>query len=253
MAAPSSSCPGVHVAINSVASYAAPRAHLLAALRAAGVPAQQVHVFLGGAQGDEAAYVEAESGVLHYRVRHNSVDFTAMVHIVENPERFRGVAQWFYLHDTVSVGAGFWSNATFWCGGLPACALPLTRWMPSSSMGLYDASFLNAHAADVVALKNVRNATAMRWKQRGMGWEDKLFKLCDATSRDGPIRRFTRRCQNTTLRRPTCICSLAQLDETLVRVYGAHSTPRQALRFPCADVVKFKANWARNRTLVIAP
>jgi hypothetical protein len=77
----------------------------------------------------------------------------------------------------------FWSNATRWCGGLPACAQPLTRWMPSSSMGLYDASFLNAHTADVVALTNVRNATAIRWKQRGMGWEDKLFKVCDAMGR----------------------------------------------------------------------
>ena len=50
-------------------------------------------------------------------------------------------------------------------------------------MGLYDASFLNAHTADVVALTNVRNATAIRWKQRGMGWEDKLFKVCDAMGR----------------------------------------------------------------------
>ena len=38
------------------------------------------------------------------------------------------VRQWFYMHDTSSVGAHFWSNATKWCHtGLPACALPLTR------------------------------------------------------------------------------------------------------------------------------
>ena len=51
---------------------------------------------------------------------------------------------------------------------MPACALPLTRWLPSSSMGLYDAAFLHAHAPDVLGLKNVRNASGARWKQRGV-------------------------------------------------------------------------------------
>ena len=249
-------CDGVHVAINSLTSYATPRAHLLGALRAAGVPQAQVHVFLGAdfnAPASSTDYVDADHGVRHYHVRHNSVDFTAMVHIVENPGRFAGVRQWFYLHDTASVGPGFWSNATRWCERLPACALPLTRWLPSSSMGLYDAAFLNAHAADVLGLKNVRNASGLRWKQRGVGWEDKLFKLCDAASPDAPIRRFTRRCHNVTLRRSTCICSHAGVDDEPVQVYGPGSVPRQALRFACADVVKYKANWARNRSLVIAP
>jgi len=218
---------------------------------------QQVHVFLGGdASGtaaDEAGFIDAASQVRHYRVRHNSVDFTAMVHIVENPASFRHVGQWFYLHDTTSVGATFWSNATRWCDHLPACALPLTRWMPSSSMGLYDAAFLNAHAASVIELKNKRNTSGLRWKLRGVGWEDKLFKVCDAASPDAPIRRFTRRCHNATLRRPTCMCSHAQLDEHPQQIYGPTSTPRQAMRFSCADVVKYKANWSRNRTLVIAP
>ena len=255
----SEQCDGLHVAVNSLASYGAPRAHLLAALHAAGVPSQQVHVFLGGAfaaAGSAAAaagYVDAATGVQHHYVQHNSVDFTAMVHIVENPERFRSVRQWFYLHDTTSVDGGFWGNATRWCERLPACALPLTRWLPSSSMGLYDAAFLNAHAADVFALKNARNVSGLRWKQRGVGWEDKLFKVCDAASDDAPIRRFTRRCYNATLRRPTCICSQAELDEAPVQIYGAESIPRQAMRFACAGVVKYKANWSRNRTLVIGP
>ena len=245
-------CDHLHIAVNSLESYAAPRAHLLGELRQAGVPMRQVHVFLGGAfSGGEDMFVEA--GVRHYRVRHNSVDFSAMVHIVENPSLFAGVAQWFYMHDTASVGSHFWSNITQWCDGLPACALPLTRWLPSSSMGLYDASFLNAQASDVTGLKNVRNATGLRWKLRGVGWEDKLFKVCDAHSRDRPIRRFTRQCYNATLHRRTCICSHAQTDAEPVRVYGPESTPRQALRFPCADVAKYKANWSRNRSLIIAP
>ena len=89
---------GVHLAINSLAMYAAPRVKLLGELRAAGVPMQQVHVFLGDSptSDDGAAwFVDAASGARHYRVRHNSVDFTAMVHIVENPHLFNSVRQWF--------------------------------------------------------------------------------------------------------------------------------------------------------------
>ena len=156
---------GVHVAINSLEAYREPRARLLDGLAAAGVPMHQVHVFLGGAAGaaasagreDDQQLAAASSdahGARFYRVPHNSVDFTAMVHIVEHPHLFRHIRQWFYMHDTCAVGAGFWGNISRWCAELPACALPLTRYQPSSSMGLYDAAFLAAHAADVVALKN---------------------------------------------------------------------------------------------------
>lgn len=191
-------------------------------------------------------------GAWHYRVRHNSVDFTAMVHIVENPQRFRAVRQWFYMHDTTSVGRHFWSNLTAWCSGLPSCALPLTRYQPTSSMGLYDATFLNARRDAVLDLKNKRGAPALRWKVRGLGWEDKLFKVCDAQSEDRPIRRFTRQCYNATLKRRTCLCSKVDIGEQPEPVYGSSSQPRQVWRYPCMDVAKFKANWSRNRTMMIA-
>ena len=72
-------------------------------------------------------------------------------------------------------------------------------------------------------------------------------------SRDGPVRRFTRRCYNATLGRRTCICSRLEVDGAPARVYGPGSAPRLAYRYPCADVVKYKANWARNRSLVLTP
>lgn len=261
-------CNSVHVAINSLASYNVPRTHLLRDLAAAKVPMEQVHVFLGdsGSGGSsssssrEARYVDPASGAWHYRVSHNSVDFTAMVHIAENPQLFSAVKQWFYMHDTVSVGANFWSNATRWCWkGLPSCALPLTRYLPTSSMGLYDADFLRTPEAigNISTLKNARGVSGMRWKVRGVGWEDKLFKVCDAVSPDAPVRRFTRRCENKTLGRRTCICNGLTIEKRPQRVYGADTTPRQVWRYECADVAKFKANWARNQTkdgkMIIAP
>jgi len=247
-------CSTLHVAINSLAQYQLPRSRLLEDLRAAGVPMRQVHVFVGGALPVPAAgaWQEEWDGVRFYTVLHNSVDFTAMVHIVEHPELFRGVAQWFYLHDTCSVGRGFWSNITRWCSRLPTCALPLTRYSPSSSMGLYSAAFLAHQRASVVALKNANGAPAEKWKKRGFGWEDRLFKVCDAQS-PVPVRRFTRRCWNATISRRTCICSQLVIDEHSVKVYANDSTPRQAWRFPCADVVKYKANYRRNVTMALRP
>ena len=263
---PRKQCRGVHIAINSLASYATPRAHLLSQLAQFGVPMQQVHVFLGDSpkesagEADGGRFVDAASGAWHYRVPHNSVDFTAMVHIAENAPLFSAVKQWFYMHDTSSVGANFWPNVTKWCAsGLPACALPLTRWNPTSSMGLYDADFLRSRAAvsNISVLKNTRGLSGMRWKIRGVGWEDKLFKVCDAISPDAPIRRFTRRCENKTLGRRTCLCSQLTIESTPVPVYGAASTPRQVWRFDCADVKKYKANYARNQSkngqMIIAP
>jgi len=194
-----------------------------------------------------------EHGVRFYPVRHESIDFSALVHIAESPRLFSNVRQWFYMHDTCDVGRGFWPNATRWCeSGLPACALPLTRSLPSSSMGLYDAAFLARHAADILALKNARALPIEKWKKRGFGWEDKLFKVCDAES-PVPIRRFTRRCFNATIGRRTCICSNLAIDETPKSVYGPLSTPRQEWRFECADVVKYKANYRRNLSLVLQP
>ena len=77
-------CDGVHIAINSLASYSLPRGRLLRELAAAGVPMSQVHVFLGGSEekGDNAArrYTDETSGAWFYRVMHNSVDVSARVH-----------------------------------------------------------------------------------------------------------------------------------------------------------------------------
>ena len=252
MASPS--CPHLHVAINSAAAYAEPRARLLAELRAAGVPPSQVHVFLAGSRGAAEAPVDI-GGVQHYHVPHESVDFTAMVELAERSERFAAtVRRWFYLHDTSSVGLQFWRHAVkAGCDPLPACALPLTRYYPASSMGLYEASFIAANRDAIVAqLKNTRGAPVARWKKRGFGWEDKVFKMCDAESVPA-VRRFTRQCWNATLGRRTCLCSTVEIAATPQVVYGPGRAPRQVWRFGCMDVVKFKANWQRNLTLVLVP
>ena len=84
--------------------------------------------------------------------------------------------------------------------------------------------------------------------------EDKLFKLCDQSS-PTPIRRFTRRCYNATLGRRTCLCSTMETADAPLRIYGKDSAPRLEYRYPCADLVKYKANYARDQSggLVMKP
>jgi hypothetical protein len=242
--------------VNSNVAYALPRDRLLGDLRAASVPMDQVHVFLGGAdsESEPTAWRNAD-GARFYNVSHNSIDFTAMVHLTEHHAMFPGVKQWFYMHDTTAVGRGFWCNVTRWCNRLPACALPLTRYLPSSSIGLYDYAFLLRRWHRVMELKNPRGSAGVeKWKRRGFGWEDAMIKACDRES-EVPLRRFTRRCYNATLRRRTCMCNPV-VDRAPVRVYGPGSAARVAYRFPCADLTKFKANFKRNasapRTDVLA-
>jgi len=57
-----------------------------------------VHVFLAGrgygeGGGDSGVVRRDGDGVRYYAVPHNSIDFSAMVHIVENPLLFGGVRQ----------------------------------------------------------------------------------------------------------------------------------------------------------------
>jgi hypothetical protein len=277
-------CRSLHIAINSAVGYEAPREKLLASMRAARVPMDQVHVFVAGdpaaagrgmaaagsppsspalpsATGQPELNAEASLGAvtrdIHgtrtYRVGHNSIDFSGLIHITENAHLFRGVTTWFYMHDTFFVsGGGFWPNISQWCNvGVPGgCALPLTRWGPSASTGLYDARFLVTQSSLLSGqLKNSRAKPPAVWKRLGVNWEDKLFKNCDATAEPGMRpKRWTRRCYNATLQRHTCICSSMVTATQPVQVYGLGSAPRVAYGFPCADLIKYKANNQREET-----
>jgi len=153
-------CRSLHIAINSVEWYERPRMRLLASLRNASVPMDQVHVFLGGAK-NSSAWCGAD-GTNYYAVPHNSVDFTAMIHIVEQPAFFGDVRTWFYVHDTTEVGPTFWAKMSKYCAGLETCALPLIRSKPSFNVGLYDARFLANQTARVVTKKNLNHKSLVR-------------------------------------------------------------------------------------------
>ena len=148
MGADGAPCGSLHIAITSVVHYERPRIRLLASMRAANVPMGQVHVFLGGTKANlfPTAWREFD-GTNYYAVSHNSIDFTAMIHIVENPDLFMYVRTWLYIHDTIEVGPTFWTKMAIYCDGIHTCAVPLTRSEASCNIGLYDARFLANQSA----------------------------------------------------------------------------------------------------------
>eukprot|EP00965_Chrysotila_dentata_P127426 4213709-Pleurochrysis_carterae.AAC.5 len=247
-------CMSLHIAINSVHGYKQPRELLLQSLRNAGVPMDQVHVFLGDhpdrksqlnasqPNARNALAWQAEDGVHYYAIAENSVDFTAMVHIVEHPILFREVRTWFYTHDTTMVGPRFWNVLSEWCSGLPSCAVPLMREDVSFSVGLYSSDYLLSFRQEVLKKKNVMNVAAHKWKERCIAWEDSMFRTCDETDERSLSLGFQVRCGDRPFSERTCICSKHYLNRTRVQVYGPLATPRYQFQFECLDFVKFAAN-----------
>lgn len=252
------SCRSLHIAINSVAHYDRPRARLLESMRVAGVPMGQVHVFIGGMAPANISRpltaVQGVDGTNYYAVPHNSIDFTAMIHIVENPDLFRDVRTWFYLHDTISVGTAFWVKMEPYCNGIPSCAVPLTRSEASCNIGLYDPQFLASHIASLTVKKNL-NDEHVRFRQLNIIWEDDFFRRCDA--RHGLVRGVCAKAwrqDGLCPREIHAICPSITKRRKAVRVYGNTSAPRTVFHVSCIDLIKYAANTKGPRaTMVLLP
>lgn len=213
----------------------------------------QVHVFLGGttdANLISRGVWHGVDGTNYYAVQHNSIDFTAMIHIVEKPDLFRGVRTWFYLHDTTEVGPTFWSKIAIYCNGIPSCAVPLTRAEGCSNIGLYDSEFLASQIASLVAKKNI-NHEHVRFKRQGVSWEDEFFHRCD--TRQGMVQgvcskawKIDGRCA----REIHAICPSKPGRRPRARVYGNTSAPRIAF-VSCIDLIKYAANTMGPRAVMV--
>lgn len=105
----------LHIAVNSVVGYEEPRSRLIDSLvNGSGVPPERITVFVGGSQ-DYRTDTDWR-GVRFRFVTHNSIDFTALIAILEDAVFV--TRDWFYLHDTCSVSENFPSlSATAACMG----------------------------------------------------------------------------------------------------------------------------------------
>jgi hypothetical protein len=133
---------------------------IVESLLAAGVPNNDIYFFVGGYH----EYVKVDDKVNFYFVNHNSIDFTALVSVLELNLTSD---YWFLLHDTCFVGTNF-----------------------------YNAILSYEHTTDVVKLRPILSMNIGSYKQSYLeSIKTKLiseFKNCDYSEK--VIDFFKRKC-----------------------------------------------------------
>jgi len=123
-----------------------------------GFPPQQIYFFIGGY---DARYekVDIGFGVNAYKCPHNSIDFTALVSIIELEltEKY-----WFLVHDTVEFEKQFYD--------LIAKALFFRKKKvysgPSMNIGCYDESAIERASRELLTIKNSSKAWGVKTEDR---------------------------------------------------------------------------------------
>jgi len=194
---------------------------ILPSLYEAGVSRSEIVIISGGHLIPEIATFD---GVQFIKAEHNSIDFTALIEIVERqlPSDY-----WFYLHDTSIVGPLF--KTLVYDTPSPSPRKVAMRNWPSMNIGLYAGSYLQANKARLLQAKNNNNSpeSIQHWKKWGVYNEDyMLWKESSITEIYHPDR---------------------QVDGGHVLLGNADVYKTQSERrieyYPSLDIVKTKSNW----------
>jgi hypothetical protein len=176
-----------------------------------------IHVFIGGCTKES---YENINGVHYYFVTHNSLDFTAMVEIVEKEIESE---YWFLIHDTAIVGGRFKELLyNFPTGAEKVALLP----HPSMNIGLYSYKYLLRIKDIILVAKNTdySNEAVQKFKKFNVEQEDYiLFETLPEPATYGPKEWYIKSYENW---------------------YGGDSI-RRIEYYPNLDIYKSKSNWLR--------
>ena len=152
---------------------------LVEGLIASGVPAHDIHFFVGGAEPGS----RSEGGVNLHFVDHNSIDFTALISVLE-----LGLSSdyWFLMHDTCYVGESFHERLMAYPHAHDAVRL---RPRFSMNIGRYSRGHLESIKDRLIGeFKNLDLSpeAVQEYKKRGVSNEDIFLSLPD-TGVYGPM------------------------------------------------------------------
>ena len=122
---------------------------LIPSLIRSGVDPASIHIFVGGYDGQKT--LVTEEGVNLFHVDHNSMDFTALISVLE-----LGLQSdyWFLLHDTCKVGPNFFTSVDhLFCKNKPFHTARLYR-KYSMNIGIYAHSYLLSQEKVLMSFKN---------------------------------------------------------------------------------------------------
>ena len=128
-------------------------------------------------------------------------------------------------------------------------------------MGLYNASFVSAQRHLVLRhVKNVDGTPPLQFKAKAIKDEDAMLRECERQQGVGcyhmqKVSPGRKRITCIMDGRRMCLCNLVQGDDgpSPREVYGAGSSPRLVVHFPCANMTKYKANYQRGQRPVMMP
>lgn len=210
------------VVINSHAANAAALERLLESMRLCPeYDRADVVAVVGGHSDYEIA---VQGSVTLVKAPHNSIDFTALIAMLDVPELQR--PSFAYVHDTCEVGPRFLELLA----AVPVPAGTASFPFPSMNMGVYSWAAIERARDALLAEKNpdLSPEAAARFKRRGVESEDLVFLAEQAAGRHD--------------------FSLGDADparETVTDVYGT-GVPRRTRYFPALDLYKSQANWGQN-------
>ena len=154
-------------------------------LRALGnVPLDHVHVVVGGCEKEMC--VITEDGVTIDRVTYRCFEFTPMIFVAKNPDRY-GFEYAFFTHDTVEFGSRFYPYMTYVMNKMKereAHTAPIEAPAPSMNMGIY-------HKEAILECTDVLESLCMNTNDHGELWamKNKLMGYEDYVLNHGPIYR----------------------------------------------------------------
>jgi hypothetical protein len=213
----------IKIAINTVNNFSNKTLPIvIPSLLNAGIEKSDIYIFEGG---HKVRSVNNYEGINYIKTNHNSIDFTALIDIVENEINFD---YWFMMHDTCSVGLNFknllYANDIF---NYQKIAL---RNKPSMNIGIYNYSYLKKHKDFILTYKNendsIESLIAMKNKQ--IIEEDSLLWM--------------------TVDSPTGICNMHLPDVQIIGVENFYQTetPRIIEYHARLDLYKYKSNWGQH-------
>lgn len=188
---------------------------LIPSLIRSGVDPGSIYVFVGGC--DSQKNVVTGEGVNLYYVNHNSMDFTALISILDLSLQSD---YWFLLHDTCRAGEDFFTSVYhFFYKKRPFKTARLYR-KRSMNIGIYSHSYLLSQKDVLMSFKNsdYSEKSLLELKKIAVEKEDILLK-------EEPI------------------LNLSQKSETSSIDYYNSGTERIVEYYEDVDLYKIKSNW----------
>jgi hypothetical protein len=135
-------------------------------------PGLQVISIIGGCHNEDA---KSDNNYTTVRTKHNSIDFTGLIAIIEQSIPTLTTPFIFYMHDTCKIGPDFFTK-------LLAVDLKDNKTYgihrPGMNIGIYSIDILHKHKNTLLSLKNSENTpeSIHKYKELGVHKENIIFK-----------------------------------------------------------------------------